>query len=86
MPDPSDAYRDAIRSFITTNFYVPDPQAIKDDTSFLTAGIVDSTGVMEVVSFVEATFSITVADSELLPENLDSIGGLVRFVARKKGG
>lgn len=78
--------RDAIRTFVTTNFYVPDPKLVTDDTSFLSSGIVDSTGVLEVVTFVESTWGITVDDAELLPENLDSVNGLVNYITRKKGG
>ena len=77
--------KDQVRSFITTNFYVADPSALGDETSLLDQGIVDSTGVLEVISFLEATFGIRVADEEMLPDNLDSIGRIAAFVARKKG-
>ena len=76
--------RDRFRTFITTNFYVPDP-AFADDASLLDAGIVDSTGVLEVISFLETEFQITVADEEMLPDNLDSVARIVAFVERKKG-
>jgi acyl carrier protein len=74
---------DKIRTFITTNFYVADPAALADDASFLDRGIIDSTGVLEVVTFLEDTFGITVGDNEMLPENLDSVGNLTAFVERK---
>jgi acyl carrier protein len=54
------------------------------DTSLLDQGIIDSTGVLEVIGFIEETFGITVEDSELLPENLDSIQGIAQYVVRKK--
>ncbi|HEX7507769.1 MAG TPA: acyl carrier protein [Polyangia bacterium] len=73
-----------IRQFITTNFYVPDPTTLADDVSFLDQGIIDSTGVLEVVIFLEETFGIVVGDSEVLPENLDSVQNLVAYVARKQ--
>ena len=72
-----------VKEFVTANFYV-EPASLADDASLLEHGIVDSTGVLEVVSFLEAEFGIAVADEELLPENLDSIGRISAFVARKK--
>lgn len=74
-----------VRQFIQQNFYTAAAAQIADDTSLLDAGIVDSTGVLEVVTFLEAEFGIKVDDSELLPENLDSIGNIVAFVERKRG-
>ena len=73
-----------IREFVTTNFYVADPKALEDSTSLLDQGIIDSTGVLEVIMFIESTFGVTVEDSEMLPENLDSIERIAAFVARKK--
>jgi len=74
-----------VRSFVTTNFYVPDPDSLSDETSLLDQGIIDSTGVLEVIGFLEETFGITVEDSEMLPDNLDSIERITGFVTRKKG-
>jgi len=73
-----------IRDFVTANFYVADPKALEDRTSLLDQGIIDSTGVLEVIMFIESTFGVTVEDSEMLPENLDSIERIAAFVARKK--
>jgi acyl carrier protein len=56
---------------------------LKNDTSFLEKGIVDSTGVLELVGFLEETFDIKVEDEELVPENLDSVSNLVKFVNQK---
>ncbi len=75
---------DKVRGFITTNFYVPDVDALSNEASLLEKGIVDSTGVLEVVSFLEKEFGIKVDDAELLPENLDSIGRIAEFVGRKR--
>ncbi len=58
---------------------------LTDDASFLESGVIDSTGVLELISYMETRFGITVEDHELVPENLDSINGLLRFV-QKKGG
>ncbi len=75
--------KETIREFIVTNFYVPDETALGDDTSLLDQGIVDSTGVLEVTAFLEQRFGIKIEDSEIVPENLDTIGSIVAFLARK---
>ena len=72
-----------VRDFVIANFYVADPESLEDRTSLLDQGIVDSTGVLEVVVFVETTFGVTVEDSEMLAENLDSIERIAAFVERK---
>ena len=72
-----------IRDFVVANFYVADPESLEDRASLLDQGIIDSTGVLEVVVFVETTFGITVEDGEMLAENLDSIERIAAFVARK---
>jgi acyl carrier protein len=73
-----------IRKFISQNFLLRNgPDSLKDDDSLLEKGIIDSTGVLELVSFVEETFDIRVEDEELIPDNLDSINKLVLYVGRK---
>jgi acyl carrier protein len=76
--------KEQVRTFVTSNFYVADPSALEDNASLLDKGIIDSTGVLEVIFFIEETFGITVEDSEMLPENLDSIERISNFIARKK--
>jgi acyl carrier protein len=73
-----------VRAFITSNFYVADPATLADDASLLDQGIIDSTGVLEIIMFLEDTFGFKVEDSEMLPENLDSIENIASFVARKR--
>ena len=73
-----------IRAFVVDNFYVPETAELDDDTSLIETGIVDSTGVLEVVAFLEREFGITVADREILPENLDSIERMTAFVMRQQ--
>jgi len=73
-----------VREFITSNFYVQDATALADDASLLERGIIDSTGVLEVITFIEDTFGVTVDDQEMLPENLDSIERISGFIRRKK--
>ena len=77
--------KEQVRTFITSNFYVSDPSSLDDSASLLDQGIIDSTGVLEVIFFIEETFDIKVEDSEMLPDNLDSIERIAKFVARKKG-
>ena len=74
-----------IREFISRNFYVPAETALTDEASLLDRGIIDSTGVLELIGFLEDTFAIKVEDAEMVPENLDSIGSMTAFVKRKKG-
>lgn len=69
-----------IRSFIVDTFFVDD---FADDASFLRTGVIDSMGMMQLVAFLEQTFSIAIADAELIPENLDSLDRVTAFVLRK---
>ena len=75
--------KDKIRQFIVENFLFGDDNGLKDDISFLDEGIIDSTGILELVSFLEEEFSISVEDEELIPENLDSIRNVVAYLERK---
>ena len=73
-----------IKQFVVTNFlFGQDGHSLPEDQSFLENGIIDSTGVLELVAFLEERYGIAVADRELLPENLDSVQNATRFVARK---
>ena len=73
-----------IRQYITENFFLDGGQAVlHNDDSFLEKGIIDSTGVLELVNWMEETFGFEVDDTELIPDNLDSIGRLVVFIERK---
>ena len=74
---------DAVRSFILTNFYVPETISLADDMSLLELGIVDSTGVLEVTSFLEREYGIDIADDEIVPANMDSIRAIAAFVETK---
>jgi acyl carrier protein len=74
-----------IATFITENFYVPAGSEVPFDASLLDSGIIDSTGVLEVIEFLEREFGITVEDHEVVPENLDSVDRLSAFVAKKSG-
>lgn len=77
--------RDSLRSYILENYlFTDDPSALNDGDSFLEKGIIDSTGIMEVIFFLEDELSVTVEDEEMIPENLDSVDNLVAFVGRKQ--
>lgn len=76
--------RDQVRQFITTNFYLPPEQKLEDGDSLLDSGLVDSTGVLEIVLFIEEKLGVTVGDQEILPENLDSIDRITGFVESRK--
>ena len=72
-----------IREFVVENFLFGKDDGLNDDTSFLDEGIIDSTGILELVSFLEEEFSISVEDEELIPENLDSILNVVAYLEKK---
>ncbi len=75
-----------LREFIRENFLFGQNATFSDDDSFLGLGIIDSTGVLELVALLEKQFQINLADDELVPENLDSINNLVRFIETKREG
>jgi acyl carrier protein len=74
-----------IRNFVIENFLMGDASSmLKDNESFLETGTIDSTGVLEVVTFLESDMGIKVDDKDLVPENLDSVNNLTRYVLRRK--
>jgi acyl carrier protein len=74
-----------LRTFILENYLFSDDESLlKSKDSFLEKGIMDSTGILEVIFFIEEQFEIKVGDDEMVPENLDSVDNLVAFVGRKK--
>lgn len=74
-----------IRGYIKDNFLFGSEDArLEPEESLIENGVIDSTGVLELISFLEETFGIQVADEEMLPENLESIARMANFVARKR--
>jgi acyl carrier protein len=74
-----------VREYIAENFlFTNDTASLSGDSSFLDMGIIDSTGILEIIFFLEEEFGIKVADHEMLPENLDSVNNIVRFVAARQ--
>lgn len=77
--------KNTIRQYILSNLlFTDDESVLQDNESFLDGGIIDSTGVMEIILFIEDTFGIKVNDDEMLPANLDSVDNLVAFITRKQ--
>ena len=73
-----------VRRFILENFYVSDPEELSDEVSLLDSGYVDSTGMMEVILFLEREYGIHIEDHETIPQNLESISRIAAFIARKQ--
>ena len=76
-------YTKEVRDFVVSNFLFGDASSLQDNTSFLNSGIVDSTGILELIVFLEQKFKIKIEPEEMLPENLDSIEKVTRFLVRK---
>lgn len=73
-----------VRQFIVENFYVSNPAEITDETLLVSNGYIDSTGMLEVISFLESEFGIRITDQETTPENLESVKRITEFVQRKR--
>lgn len=76
----------AVRQFVVDKLmFGQGAEKLANDTSFLESGLIDSTGVLELVMFLEQSFKVKVADEEMLPENLDSVRAIAAYVVRKQG-
>jgi len=73
-----------IKDFILKNFLFSNNGVLADDESLVRNGVIDSTGVLELISFLEETYGIKVADEEMIPENLDSVSSMAAFLVRKR--
>jgi len=74
---------DTVREFVVENFLFGDGEQLQDDTSFMETGIIDSTGILELITFLEEKYEIKIEDDELIPENLDNLQNVARFIGRK---
>ena len=74
--------RREVRDYVVSSFFVPEPLA--DSASLIKTGIIDETGMLEMVAFLESTFGIVIEEEDIVPENLDSIARAAAFVCRKK--
>ena len=78
--------REKVKKYILETFlFTDDMSVLQDGQSFLDQGFIDSTGIMEVIFFLEEQFGIQVEDEEMIPENLDSIDNIDAFLERKLG-
>jgi len=75
--------KDKITDFFKDNFLVEMDGSFSEEDSFLDNGVIDSTGVLELVTFLEDEFKIKVADEDIIPENLDSLKNLVNYIKNK---
>ena len=74
-----------VRDFILENYlFTDDTSALSPDESLLDRGIVDSTGMLEIIMFIEDELGVTVEDEEMIPENLDSVNRIATFVGKKR--
>ena len=81
----SPAIESHLRDFLSANYFLgEDPSQLASSSSLIEAGLIDSTGVLELVGYLEEQFGIRITNDELLPENLDSIENIVGFVERKR--
>lgn len=81
--NPSADHAKAIRDFVVSNFLFGEQGSLQNDSSFMDGGILDSTGVLEFVAFLESTYGFKVDDREMIPENLDSVDRAAAFVTRR---
>ncbi len=72
-----------IKNFIVENFLYGQNNGLGDDISFLGKGLIDSTGVLELVAFIEERYGVSVADEELIPDNFDSVNKLSNYINKK---
>ena len=80
----TDTIRDAVKAFVIENFLFGDTSnPLADTDSLIENGIIDSTGVLELVAFIEDRYGITVADADIMPANLDSLARITAFIASK---
>ena len=78
------AIKEKIKTFVVDNFTFGDESMVSYSESFLESGIIDSTGILELVEFLEKEFAITIDDEELIPENLESIEKIALFLQQKR--
>ncbi|MGN6130201.1 MAG: hypothetical protein ACTHOK_07650, partial [Nocardioidaceae bacterium] len=78
--------REELRDFIVTSYLFGDDSRLPaDGDSLIESGVVDSTGILELIEFLESTYGIEVSETETVPDNLGSVANLTRFVVRKGG-
>lgn len=78
------AIKTSVRQYIQDNFLMGSAETYADDASFMDAQLLDSTGFLELVHFLEDNYGIKVEDEEMMPDNLDSLDAVAQFVMRKR--
>jgi acyl carrier protein len=74
----------SIREFILENYlFTDDDSELKNEESLIDSGVIDSTGIMEVIAFLQKEFEIVVEDEEMIPENLDSVDNIMNYLKKK---
>lgn len=87
MFDTDSEVQKSITEFVKSNFLMSSNMVkFSNDDSFMEKGIIDSTGVLEMVAFIQQTFGININDDDLIPENLDSVNNITAFIRKKKVG
>lgn len=75
-----------LRQYVLNNYlFTDDESALVNEDSFLERGIIDSTGILEMISYINKEYNVVISDDEMIPENLDSINNMVAFITRKLG-
>lgn len=82
MPDNQTINSAAIREFIVETFLFGDDSGLQDNASFMETGLIDSMGVLQVADFLKQTYGLQIKEDEFIPDNLDSIERITRFVNR----
>jgi acyl carrier protein len=82
-PPMAHRFHSVLREFIAENFLFRADADISNSQSLLDSGVMDSTGVLELIAFLESTYDISIADAEIVPENLDSVDNMAGYLARK---
>jgi acyl carrier protein len=72
-----------IKSFIVDNFLFGDDGNLKNDTDLFKESIIDSTGILELIAFIEMTFNLRIDDNEIIQDNFSSIGAMEKFLKTK---
>ena len=81
--DEMSSNKETVRNFVVEHFLFGEDDVLKGDTSFLEEGIIDSTGILELVMFLEETYNLKVEDSELVPENFDTLDNITHYLDKK---
>ncbi len=77
------SYIESLRAYMSETFLFGANDKLQPDTSFLKSGIIDSTGILELITYLEETYQIKIEDEELIPENFDSLQNIDQFLQHK---